>query len=554
MIAWTVARANGDTRTFQEWGIKSAIDRRVSLGRGSVTLDFGRADLLGSLPFDRDETIVVLLDGAAHFRGRVIGEGRGAYGASESAVVTLADPWWYLEKLIFTRLSKFMADPNQNPVPTDPSGLLISDFNVVSKPYSTFIFGNNEIDALLDTRGMILEALNYAISKGAPIAIGTIDAGIQMPVGVARDMTCAEIILKAVNWTPDQTSWWDFSVDPPALNVRKRANRALLSLDVNDGAATRVELNPRYDLVLSGVTINYLRKHERPNFETSTLDTDQAGPDPLGFGALITTIELKGSFVSQGPTTADGTPPAQLIQEEDAPVGLAASIYNAFKDVSFDGSAAFVAGDPATLFLSKTLRVVNGAPAWAVAVMDIQETSLDLFALDDADGEYYKVDLTVGPPRRLGLTDLFALTKRGQLTPTPLAGGPGNAPDDGGSPKLPTWNYGNPKLPAANMHATVIGYHHFGQDVGFPNSYGGYADDEIIVVEIEGGLGFSTAPPAPGTILEFHGIRIGGANKYHQRSQPPPNGWGIRNDTYAGNPGNGPSIRVLAYTNPPTVT
>jgi hypothetical protein len=324
---------------------------------------------------------------------------------------------------------------------------------------------------------MIIEALEYAIAKGAPLAIGTIDDGIQMPREVLQDLTCAEIILKALRWTPDQMSWWDYSVNPPTLNIRTRAHRALLSLDVNDKAIQRVDLNPRYDLVAAGVTLNYLRKHQRPNFEFTTLDADQAGPDPLGFGAIVTTIELEGSYVTQGPTVGGSTPPPDITPQEAAPVGLALSLYNAYKDLGFEGPVSFFAGNVSPLYLSKTLRILNGAPAWTAATIDIQQAAIDLFAANDADGEYYAVELTVGPPRHLGPTDLVGLARKQRTNKGPLIGGPSNNPDAGGAPALPKWNYGNPTIPTANQHPDIILNYYYGQDAGFPDSYGGLDGD-----------------------------------------------------------------------------
>src|SRR3954462_14767213 len=102
-IVWTAQRSYGESLTFKEWGIKSAIDRRTSLAVGTLELGFGRSDLLGNLPFDAGETILIAADGEPYFRGGVIKENRAAYGSTEPASITLADPWWYLENLIFMR-------------------------------------------------------------------------------------------------------------------------------------------------------------------------------------------------------------------------------------------------------------------------------------------------------------------------------------------------------------------------------------------------------------------------------------------------------------------
>lgn len=438
-IAWTLTRANGDSRTFEAWGIKSALDRRINLALGAVELGFGRADLIGALPFDPGETVLISADGAPYFRGRVIAEKRGAYGSSEQSTVTLADPWWYLENIIFCRPIKVVSDWHSNPLPADAGGLQIGDFVTVSKIASDIVLSETETGSLIDSHDMIEAAINYAISKGAPIAIGVIDDGLDIPREELHDVTCAEVILKSLRWTPDQASWWDYSVDPPELNIRTRANRDLLSIDVDDKATSRVEINPRHDLQLTGVTLNYLRRHQRTDFEFLTLDADTAGPNPLGIGALVGTIELYGSYLA-------GSTPAVLVAQETAPAGLALSIYNAYKDLSFEGSLNYLAGDVSLLYLGRTLRIVHGAPAWAAAVMDIQQAAIDLFAMNDDDGEYYRVELSVGPPRQLGPSDLVGLVRKGRTKPPPQIGGPSNNPYSGGYPKKPSWDYGNPGI------------------------------------------------------------------------------------------------------------
>lgn len=523
-IAWTLARANGDTRTFEEWGIRGAIDRRIALSRGTVDLNFGRSDLLTSLPFDSDESLLIAADGNPYFRGRVIAEKRGAYGSNETAVITLADPWWYLEKIIYMQFIGVVSNPNANPAPADPGGLQISDFPIIAKLSSYVVLGQNPTGSLIDGRGNILAAINYAISKGAPIQLGTIDDGRLIPLEEVHDLTCAEMILKCLRWMPEMSAWFDYSVNPPAINIRSRANRTLLSLDVNDKAMRKAEINPRHDLVLTGVLINYLRRHQRDNFEFITLDPESAGPTPIGVGALDVTIELYGSYIYQAPAGAGGSvPPALIIPQEAAPAGLALALYNAYKDLSFEGTVNFLAGNVATLYLGRTLSILDGAPAWATSTMDIQQATIDLFALDDADAEHYAVELSVGPARQLGPTDLVGLVRKGRTQPPPLLGGPTSG---GGGPKLPTWNYGNPKVPAATQHADVTLEYSYWQDAGFPNSWGpsdgqhAHIHQTFISDPVLDDVNAGTIND--GQIHEIRGIRFLVVRKYYPTSSPPP--------------------------------
>lgn len=398
-MTFTIQRADGNTRRFDEWGIKSARLTQANCVAGSLELGFGASDLLGALPFEPAETLLILVDDEPFFRGRINGEIRGAYGSNEGLLLPLADPWWYLEQLIYQVEKVVVTSSTQNP--TNPAGLTVRDFTTTTKIISEVIISQDQLRVTVDSRAQILDVLAFAIAQGAPIAIGTIDPGIAMPRDLVTDITCAEMIRKSMRWTPDQAAFWDYSVDPPELNIRSRANRALLTLDIADLEIGQVEINPRRDLLRAGVRINYLRRHQRNNFEFLTVDQDDAGPTPAGIGALVVTLELYGSYLSNN----------ILVPEEETPEGLALRLYNAYSVLPFQGRALQVNDeiDPSILYLGRTLRIVGGAPDWSTATMDIQQVTQDLF--------FGRTEISVGPPSQLGPTDLVGLVRKGRTVP-----------------------------------------------------------------------------------------------------------------------------------------
>lgn len=456
-IDWSLQRANaGLFQSFTNWGIRSGVRVSINQGVGTLTLGFGATDLLAASPFDPDEELLILRQGLPWFRGRITGEKRGAYGSSEGLPVILSDPWWYLEKIIYTQVADFVDSTAANPVPANPAGLQLSDFTLVTKRTSDIIVSEDQSGTLVDSKAQVIDALNYAIGKGAPIAIGTIDAGIAIPRDELKDATCAEIILKSLRWTPDMTAWWDYSVTPPKLNIRSRANRPLYNIDIANQIVAAVELNQRRDLALSGVTINYIRRNQRSNFEFVTLDTDTAGPTPDGIGALLFTQELYGSYLVQ---TAAGPPPVSLlVAAEPIPAGLALQLYNTWGVAPWEGRINLVADDLAdVLWLSQTASVLNGNPAWALATMDIQQSSEDVFS--------GRTELTVGPPRQLGPTDLIGLVRKGRTVQPPAGANTGGYPKSDplppGSPD-PRIQFGPPNQPdvilrAHGQHGTPSG-------------------------------------------------------------------------------------------------
>jgi hypothetical protein len=419
-VAWTLQRSTGETRSLEDWGISRATCRFISFGVDTLDLVFGKQDLLGNLPFDDDETLVLLRAGVTFFRGRVTGEKRGAYGSREGAVLTVSGPWWYLEKIVWQSGYLFGVDPHANPFPSGSNTTLTKD----DFTFATSLVSRTIIGGTSSSNQVIANAIAYAIGRGAPIQSGTIDAGLSFPAMQIQDVVCSDIIRKVMRWMPDQTAWWDYSQNPPALNIRARANRPLVSLDVSDALMAEVEINPRRDLILSGVTINYVRTQQRANFAYPTIEKDQAGPDPIGIGALVVTFPLTGSYVLHN---VPGDPYSFTVVEQDnIPAGLAASIYNAFKNPLYGGRIVLVADDfDATPWIAKTLRILHGAPAWATAIIDVQAVEYEIPG---------RTAITVGPAQQINGRDIASLI--GEIgghevpTPTVLLG-------NGGTPSNP---------------------------------------------------------------------------------------------------------------------
>lgn len=423
---YNLQRANGDTRSLEEWGIKSAERTLVNQALDTVTLGFGRQDLLGGSQFDGGETLVISRSEelapdnfavSTWFRGRIIGELRGAYGASEGLSVELGGPWWYLENLIYTQTAKFYPGEGSPVLVSDPANPYVQtlEWPTVPKVTSEIVLNENEARERIDARDTIIGVVAYAIAKGAPIAVGTIDPGIAMPREAIKDATCAELILKSLRFMPNHTAWWDYSVDPPALNIRTRDNRPTLTIDLFDEETEQVELNANHAAVRNGVTINYVRKHQAlEGFQLLTLDKEQAGPDPEGIGALIFTIELYGGYtVLLRKADPTASPPVGAIIEyvppEPAPFGIAGTLYAAWARTPFEGRLSMVREELAAVaWLSQTLRIANGNPAWADAVMDIQQVTETLPG---------RIEFTIGPPAQLGPDDLVALVRRGSIPP-----------------------------------------------------------------------------------------------------------------------------------------
>jgi len=425
-IAWKLTRvATGETRTLEDWGIKSATRSLINQGRDTLTLGFPGNDLLGNSPFDYGETLILdrvvgeddVYTATTVFRGRIIAELRAADGANEGLTVTVAGPWWYLENLVYTQPANFATNISA------ATAALASGWPLAAQNTSRILFAEDQFRSRVDSRFMVVEALDFAIAKGAPLQYGIIDPGISIPREELSDVTCASIILRSLKWTPGQSLWFDYTTNPPTLVIQERANREVREIDVEDEEIEQVELNPRRDLIVPGVRINYVRRHQRylmgaePTYvltpiEVMTLDPEEAGPDPTGMGALIFTTELFGSTVYQSMV---GPPPAfTIVAQEDAPEGIAAALYAAYSALQFEGRIALARQEcDDSAWIGLALRMLNGNPAWTERLMDVRQSDDDLF--------HGRTELTIGPNNQLGPGDLLDLLRKGKTLP-PMRG------------------------------------------------------------------------------------------------------------------------------------
>lgn len=519
-VVWKLARVGtGEEKTLTDWQIRSATRSLVNQGLDTLALGFAGNDLLGNSPFAPGETLRLdRVDGGVPttvFRGQARKPRRGAYGATEAFSLQVDGPWRYLEKAIYTQLQRFVVYPLvvDNPVPIPPSLQLgIDNFEVEDLTTSQIALAQDEGGSTVDSRAQILLALNFAIAKGVPIALGTIDDGIAIPRDAIQDVTCAEIILKSLRWTPDQSIYFDYSVDPPTINIRTGANRTALEIDIADEIISEVEINPADELAIAGVTINYLRRHQRTGIEFVTLDKDQAGPDPEGIGALIMTLELYGSYSIS--TSNPNDPGAVfIVAAEPVPEGLAASLYGAYSSVPYEGRVVTrpLSGQgecEALPWTSRTLSILNGVPEWATAAMLVQQSREDIFA--------GRTELTVGPPRQLGAQDLVGLVRKGRTKPPILSSGFGPVIPAPPNPAFPPAGSTDPRVEFNPTNTPdLILYAWRGQGIG--GGYGVYAYDFVVVYQSIGGIGHGLSGSAIdiGSVVDFFGAKIGrGQDKY----------------------------------------
>jgi hypothetical protein len=308
MGEWTLS-SGGVEKTLFEWGLSDLQRVRKSQTASGVTLlADGRAMDAAEL-FAYGSTVIVYKDrvwngsvwsgGRRWFYGRVAAWDRSGSENSESQLCSLVDPWWYLQELLFEHSFQNFGGYN---VPNDPS----SGVRLITVT-SSHLFLNQAVDLVahpngkLTTGQQIAEAVQWAISKGAPIAIGTISPAVDPPIDEDKQLTCEGVIHKMLAYTPDAVTYFDYETLPyPTLHVRRLAELDAVALDLNAGnLITNVRVKERPDWKRPFVRIVY----EQSN-NGVLQSTEDVWPNPLPsdpekhFGGLVSTVNLAGNSAS----------------------------------------------------------------------------------------------------------------------------------------------------------------------------------------------------------------------------------------------------------------
>lgn len=292
--SWTILQA-GAYKTFAALELGRLSRKLISQAIDDCTFAAVGTAFDGAALWSHGETVIVRKDDAQWFYGRVTSIPRIGVASGEDIEYVLAGPWWHLEKAVYQQSWQIYN-----------GGL--------GAQYKTRVILNQDADGdRITTGAQIADAVNWAISRGAPIALGTVDPDLNLPFDEQTDTTCAEVILKMLRWSPDVSCWFDYSTAPfPTFHCRKRANLSPLSYDVSAGSAVNdVFVTPRYDLLLPGVVLNFEQTSEVDDATYETLNTDTAG-DTGAITTLFSTIELAGSkttYLTQKTATVDWPEP-----------------------------------------------------------------------------------------------------------------------------------------------------------------------------------------------------------------------------------------------------
>ena len=292
--------------SFADASIVSASRRLVNLGLDTCQIAFAgaRPSFAAALAprtvvrilrddFDGENPLSHALDQSnplGWFVGTVVAPKKTVNGNSESASLTLNGPWWNLANLVYRQAGLFYVPTGTKTL----SGDTVT--NTAAGPQISF--GQTQIE--ISNAPIVLLTSNILVSQGQqsgipmsaaetlsdyclaknPLAftLGEMPEDLAIPSEQAQDPTCADLVKRVLRWLPSVVSWFDYTQDPPRLNFAARADRAPLAFTMGGDApqVQQASIQARPDLILSGVTLYFLRRLSLTTTTSTTTTTKPA--------------------------------------------------------------------------------------------------------------------------------------------------------------------------------------------------------------------------------------------------------------------------------------
>lgn len=283
-MSWTLLY-NGTEKSLADWGLCALSRRLVSQAPDTVSFVADGEAFDADNLFAFGSTVIIKRDGVQWFYGRVTRIPRAGAPDAERMSYELAGPWWYLEKSIFQQEWRCTETGSSTLVATNKSRVILGQ-KLTADGYTKMTTGEQ-----------IAEALQWAISRGAPFQIGTVVPSMTVPYREVTDYTCAEIIRLMLRWSPDAVTFFDYSTALPTLHILRRDQCTPVSCPVTLGdPCEQIDITPRYDLQVPSVVLKYEQENQVDEITWTTVTVDKAPEAASGeeFDAIVMTIELQG--------------------------------------------------------------------------------------------------------------------------------------------------------------------------------------------------------------------------------------------------------------------
>jgi hypothetical protein len=329
---WTITY-NGTEQSAAGWGLTAKpVIRTRDRSPTEISFRMAGAAPEGLIPFPFKAQVIIRQNrtfaGGAWsgngyvFTGYQTTQPADVDGRSQGITLVFKDALWLLQNTVFQQTWNTGAGP-----------MLVSRCVL-------FMDINSWVPNLYQSvQWQIQQIITFAQACGISIAAGTIDySGWYLNYYHCRAVSCWDALLKCLEPIPDAKVWVDGSQNPPALNVRTRANLAAMATPAGTGpgpitlpykgvdAAGRKHFSthgftPRYDLIPPAVVLQYqinntVNGKPAPSWVADAWPANSTGETPF---AMVCPIDLTGANM----TTETGTLDCQPLQVTAAQTGYA---------------------------------------------------------------------------------------------------------------------------------------------------------------------------------------------------------------------------------------
>lgn len=388
LVTWKISQNGGVDKDLATWGIETANLVLRNQDVDELTVSAPVQDIAATPIWAYGDTITLkrVQDGVSvtWFVGKVRKTPIMGTAKTEGNTFVVSGAWWDLLNLVYQQ----------------PRTIFTSLTTFQTYFTTRVILGQNDSGVPINIGAQITAILAYATAQGSNIAAGSISTTLSIPYQEAKSISCAEAIRRMMSYIPDAVAYFDYSTGVPVMNIKQRASLTPVTLSlIAASIIEKIDLQPRQDLVPTGVTFNYMNSglFLTDGKQYSQITQDVAGA-ASGIGVLFADIDLMGT----------GTQIQEL-----APSGLAAAYYASLSTLNYDGSITLHEVEcTGALTLGNVLNVSNGRAAWATMKALLQIVKYDL-----KTGE---TECDIGFPDHLSpqsFINQLAFTKKG-ITPT----------------------------------------------------------------------------------------------------------------------------------------
>jgi hypothetical protein len=257
--------------------------------------------------FGYGDTVILRRDSTVVFQGKVTSTPISGSGSREGQAVICGDAWDDLENTIYQEEWGTGGTPSTVLLPKAVLGI-----GKKSGAYARLTVGE-----------MITLIVNYAISQGVAITMGTVPAGELMIPSEVSNSSCAELIRECLKLHPDWIPYLSHASTPPIFNVTQAGaeGAAAATIPLTGGSVTDFSVVYRSDMRPEAVRIVYEMAGEIDGevYRKIRIDKYPSGGPDGGPRVISATIPLAGmqmqvqkNRVQSRPLPAEGAAQADL--------------------------------------------------------------------------------------------------------------------------------------------------------------------------------------------------------------------------------------------------